>query len=66
MEPKYVQDKYYKPTDVQDKYFEMDIFESITFGFLMTSLDTLYLKEFLPHIPSSNRIISYIVGNIIP
>jgi hypothetical protein len=44
----------------------MDIFESITFGFLMINLDTLYLKEFLPYIPISNGIKSYMVGNIIP
>jgi hypothetical protein len=51
--------------DVQDKYCKMDIVESITFGFLMISLDTLYLKEFLPYIPSSNGSTSYMVGNII-
>jgi hypothetical protein len=60
-----VQDKYYKPTDVQDKYCKMEIVESIVFGFLMVSLDTLSLKEFLPYIPSSNGSTSYMVGNII-
>jgi hypothetical protein len=37
-EPVYFQDKYYKPIDFQDKYCNMDIVESITFGFLMVSL----------------------------
>jgi hypothetical protein len=32
---------------VQDKYCKMDIVGNIVFGFLMLSLDTLYLKEFL-------------------
>jgi len=29
---KYVQNKYYKPTEVQNKYFKMDIVETIIFG----------------------------------
>jgi hypothetical protein len=32
---------------VQDNYFNMEIVGNIVFGFLMLSLDTLYLKEFL-------------------
>jgi len=44
----------------------MEIVESIIFGFLMVSLDTLSLKEFLPYIPNSNGSTIYMVGNIIP
>jgi hypothetical protein len=44
----------------------MDIFESINFGLLMVSLDTLSLKEVLPYTPILNGITSYMVGNIIP
>jgi hypothetical protein len=33
-------------TDVQDKHCKMDIVGNIVFGFLMFSLDTLYLKAF--------------------
>jgi hypothetical protein len=43
----------------------MEIDESITFGFLMISLDTPSLKEFLLYIPSLNDSTSYMVGNII-
>jgi hypothetical protein len=35
------------------------------FLFMMNSLDTLYLNSFLPYIPISNGITSYMVGNII-
>jgi hypothetical protein len=61
-----VQDKYYKPTYFQGKDCKMEIFTSITFGFLMVNLDTLSLDAFLPYIPSSKGSTIYMVGNIIP
>jgi hypothetical protein len=44
----------------------MEIVGNIVFGFLMLSLDTLYLKSFLLSIPISNGSIQYMVGNLIP
>jgi hypothetical protein len=45
--------------------WKMEIVGNIVFGFLMPSLDTLNLKDFLPYIPISNWSIGYMVGNFI-
>jgi hypothetical protein len=37
--------------DVKGKYCKMEIDGNFVFGFLMLSLDTLSLKEFLPYTP---------------
>jgi hypothetical protein len=52
-------------TNVQDKDWKMEIVGNIVFGFLMLSLDTLSLKEFLPYILISNGTIGYMVGKLI-
>jgi hypothetical protein len=43
----------------------MEIVGNIVFGFLMLSLDTLSLKEFLSYILKPNWSIGYMVGIII-
>jgi hypothetical protein len=65
-DPTCFQDKYYKPTNIEDKYCKMEIVESIIFGFLKISLDTLYLKAYLTYISISNGRKIYMVRNIIP
>jgi hypothetical protein len=51
--------------DVKYKDCKMEIVGNIVFVFSMLSLDTLYLKEFLLWIPSSNGRIGYMIENII-
>jgi len=51
--------------DVKGKYCKMEIDGNIVFVFLMLSLDTLSLKEFLPYTPIWNKSVVYMDRNII-